>query len=183
MATAEQLLHEARYAVNSISFGQSRQNRRMASKARSLCRRIIRRYPTSVQAGEARIILDRLGETALSPGLSTRPQQIRSKVQQKNAAPAPAPPAALRGQGEDEALNWSALLGLIFKLPKAVLAAIAFAGFILITFFGPLLLVPLVALVFLTGPFRHRLKPDQQKAINALIARANEYLEKQARQG
>jgi len=42
MASVEQLLNEAQYAFQRVSFGESRDNERNASRASSLCKKIIR---------------------------------------------------------------------------------------------------------------------------------------------
>ena len=70
MASAEHLLNEAHYAFANISYGESRANKRNAARAKSLCRKIIRRFPDSTEASEARAILRRLGEESpVSPML------------------------------------------------------------------------------------------------------------------
>ena len=66
MASAEKLLHEAQFAFQSISFGESRANNRNRSRAMSLCKKIIRKYPASMEAAEAHAVLRRLGEEAYS---------------------------------------------------------------------------------------------------------------------
>ena len=57
MASAEHLLHEAQFAFNSITYGDSRANRRNAARASKLCRKIIRKYPGSMEEHEAHAIL------------------------------------------------------------------------------------------------------------------------------
>ena len=71
MATAEQLLNEAQYAFANISFGESFANTRHAARAKSLCRKIIRKFPATMEAGEARAILKRLGEEAYTSEMPT----------------------------------------------------------------------------------------------------------------
>ena len=70
MASAEQLLNEAQYAFQSISSGESPDNRRNASRAKSLCKKIIRKFATTSEAAEAHAILRRLGEEVYSSNLS-----------------------------------------------------------------------------------------------------------------
>ena len=60
MAGVDEILREAQSAVHSIGHGENRENRAHAARARSLARKIIRREPVSVEAGQARNILDRL---------------------------------------------------------------------------------------------------------------------------
>ena len=70
MASAEQLLHEAQYAFSCITYGESRQNRRNASRASSLCKKIIRKYPGTMEASEADAILKRMGERGYTSNLA-----------------------------------------------------------------------------------------------------------------
>jgi hypothetical protein len=76
MATAEQLLHEAQYAFQCISFGESRDNTRNRARAKSLSMKIIRKYPATMEAGEAHAILRRLGEEAYTSNLAVRHRHI-----------------------------------------------------------------------------------------------------------
>lgn len=176
MANAEQLLHEAQYAFHSISYGQTRGNKRNAARAISLCRKIIRKYPVGIEADEAHAILRRLGEEAYSSSLA---KQHRHISEAEHHRPPPQSVQALAAANQIESLNWSGLLSAIVRLPKLALALIVFAGIFLFGLFGPLLFLPLLALVFLTGPFRNKLKPEQHQELNEFIVRVNDYLESQ----
>jgi len=135
MANAEQLLHEAQYAFQSISFGESRQNSRNAARAKSLSLKIIRRFPTSMEAGEAHALLRRLGEEAYSSKMTARHRHKKLEAGGKPRATRArqdlyVPPAP----GSDiETLNWSGLIGMIVSMPKAILAMTAFGAFFLLT--------------------------------------------------
>jgi len=76
MATAEQLLHQAQYAFQCISFGESRENTRNRARAKSICLKIIRKHPGTMQSDEAHAILRRLGEEAYTSRLATRHRHI-----------------------------------------------------------------------------------------------------------
>ena len=182
MASAEKLLHEAQYAFQSISFGESRANARNAARAKSLCMKIIRQYPTTMEAGEAHAILRRLGEEAY---VSRIKQVHRHKSQaahhsQSQAVTTPSASNDLRiapdtGAG-GETLDWAGLITMILALPKALLAAIVFAGILLFGIFGPFLFLPLILLVLFTGPFRQTMKKNQREQLDAFIARINEHV-------
>ena len=60
MAGADELLRDAQYAVQCISHGDTRENRAYSARAKSLAKKIISRYPASMEASQARAILDRL---------------------------------------------------------------------------------------------------------------------------
>ena len=181
MASAEQLLNEAQYAFQSVGYGESRDNKRNASRAASLCKKIIRKFPTSSYAAEAHAILRRLGEEAYTSHL---------RVEHRHIAPSEhhtAPTAKLqtRPTRDDVTVpfDWAGLLAVILVTSKTVLAVIAFFGIVLFGLFGPLLLLPLIAFVFLTGPFRQLLKPQQRRDMNFFVARANAYIKERRRSG
>lgn len=210
MATADKLLHDAQYAFQSISFGQSRDNTRNRSRAKSLCMKIIRKYPATMEAGEAHAILRRLGEEAYTSNLSKTHRHVASAIHHKPKpttpigrvhkhvsredhysakalarakarTPVPDSQFSAFDDGTAETLNWAGLVGLLLALPKAILGLIAFAGFFLFGILGPFLFVPLVLLVMFTGPFRHMLKPEQRKEMNEFIVRANDHIEQRGR--
>ena len=182
MASAERLLNEAHYAFASISYGESLENKRHAARAKSLCRKIIRRYPTSMEAREARAILRRLGEESY---VSTLPDQHQHMTQTshhlgRETGVAPVPAANSAGS---PAFDWSGLIAVILMTPKILLGIICVVAVALFTLFGPIVLVALVALVALTGPFRSMLAPSQREQLDEFIVRANEFIEERRRSG
>jgi len=179
MASAEQLLHEAQYAFQCISFGESRENRRNAARAKSLCKKIIRKHPGSMQASEAHAILRRLGEEAYTSQMKSRHRHIPQQVHHQKSSPTPEQQRTFIVDDGVETLNWAGLAAWLFKLPKFVLAMVVLAGIFLFGIFGPFVFVPLIAFVLFTGPFRQMLKPKQRKELNAFVERANAYIEEQ----
>ncbi len=150
MASAENLLHEAQFAFQSISFGESLSNTRNAARARSLCRKIIRKYPASMEASEAHAILRRLGDEAYTSKMAVQHRHVPASVHHRSPTPRQ---AALRTpvreeqrtfivHDETETLDWSGLVGWLFTIPKVVLGMIVFAGFLL---FGSVRPVPVPA--------------------------------------
>ena len=184
MANAEKLLHEAQFAFQSISFGETPDNRRNAARATSLCKKIIRKYPASMEASEAHAVLRRLGEEAYSSKMSSRHRHVSQathhqaplRTRTPMRTPTPEQQRTFIVHDEIEALDWAALLKLIFTIPKIVLGVIIFAGFFLFTLFGPFLFVPLIAFVLFTGPFRQMLKQDQRNNLNTLVQRINAFV-------
>lgn len=169
VANVEHLLHEAQYAFQSISFGESRDNRRNASRAKSLCKKIIRKFPTSMEASEAHAILRRLGEEAYVSNLGL---QHRHSAQHTFREA----PTQITYDDETVAFDWRGFWSVLLTASKPVLAVIAFVAIIFVDIFGPLLFLPLILFVVLTGPFRQWLKPEQGKAMNVVVARANAYI-------
>ncbi|MDJ0750458.1 MAG: hypothetical protein QNJ11_13310 [Woeseiaceae bacterium] len=177
MATAEKMLHEAYFAFNSISYGETPGNKRNKRRATSLCHKILRRYPGTTEAAEAHAILMRLGEEAYTSQLSRQHTNI---TQEAHPAPRPAPQTATTATGQNvETLDWAGLIGWLLSLPKLVLGLILAGGFVLFGVLGPLLFVPLVLLVLFTGPFRGMLKPEQRRQIDDVVVSINRVIREQ----
>ena len=170
MATAEKLLHDAYFAFNSISYGETPANRRNRRRATSLCHKILRRFPGTTEATEAHAILMRLGEEAYSSQLSGQHTHISGEAH----------PAPVTATAQDvETLNWAGLIGWLWSLPRFLLSLLLVGGFLLFGIFGAYLFVPLVLLVLFAGPFRGILKPGQRRQLDGLIASINRAIEKQ----
>jgi hypothetical protein len=185
MASAEKLLNEAQYAFNGISAGEARDNSRNRSRAISLCKKIVRKYPTSTEASEAHSILRRLGEEAFLPQM---PLVHRHGSHDKaHRTPEPkaqrSPTGTASGQDDAVPLDWSGLMSVILATPKVVLGVIGFVAFILFGIFGPFIFLALLALLFFATPVRAMLQPRQRKEINALVIRANAWIDDKYRSG
>lgn len=202
MASAEQLLHDAHYAFHNIGFGESRDNRRNAAKARKLARKIIRKYPTSMEAGEAHAILRRLGDEAFVSKMPTAHRHIEHAKAHRSpsprplastgpAAPSPAPkplanpgpslspPASGADPMQDDVtvlFDWGGLLAVILATPKFVLGIIGFVALVLFGIFGWFLLIPPIIFALATSPWREPLNPKQRKDMNDFIRRANDWI-------
>ncbi len=181
MASAEQFLNEAQYAFQSINSGESQDNRRNASRAKSLCRKIIRKFPTSTEAVSAHGILKRLGDEAYTSNLGS--QHRHSTEHTFHEAPSPASQQGFTQDDETVVLDWRGLLNLVFNTPKTSLAVAGTVAIVLFTVLGPFLLFPLIALVLFTKPFKQLLKPEQRQKVNELITRTNAYVEERRRTG
>lgn len=66
MPDANELLREAQYAFQNVSHG-STDSKKHAAEAKSLARRILRKYPDSREVAAARSILEQLGERVPAP--------------------------------------------------------------------------------------------------------------------
>ncbi|NOR36063.1 MAG: hypothetical protein GQ577_04885 [Woeseiaceae bacterium] len=187
MAGAEQLLNEAQYAFQSISSGQSPDNKRNASRASSLCKKIIRKFPTSSYAAEAHAILRRLGEEAYSSHLGV---EHRHTTQAKHhTAPTPMPKSKSKplvsSTRYDEMVpfDWAALMAVILVTSKKILAVIAFFVLFLFSIFGPFMFLMFTGLMFLTRPIRQLMKPQERQKMNEFVVRANAYIEERRKSG
>ena len=194
MASAERLLNEAQYAYNSVGPGNSRSDRRNASRARSLARKIIRKYPTSTEAQEAHSLLRRLGDEAFLPQLPLvhrhaghdkshrTPEPVRS-VALSMTQSSPASTSKAAGFEDTVSLDWAGLLSLLLATPKIVLGVIVAGLLFLFGIFGWLLFLPLVALVVLTTPARAFLLRKQRNDINQFMVQANAWIDQKIQQG
>ena len=192
MATAEKLLHEAYFALNSISYGETPGNKRNKRRATRLCHKILRKYPGTTEAAEAHAILMRLGEEAYTSQLSMQHKHVTQKQhhaprpgdthrhisQREHHRPRPSPQTLVTsGDQAVETLNWAGLIGWLVSLPRFILAFLLIGGFFLFGILGPLLFVPLILLVLFTGPFRGMLKPEQRQQIDDMVAWINRAIE------
>lgn len=194
MASAERLLNEAQYAFNNIGPGGSRDDRRNASRASSLARKIIRKFPASTEAEVAHSLLRRLGEEAFLPKLPLvhhhreHDQSHRTpepaRVEQTTVASTGWAPSGKAGQFEDTvSLDWAGLLRLILATPKTVLGVILAVGLFLFGAFGWPILLPLILLVVLTTPARAFLLRKQRNDINQFMLQANAWIDRKIRAG
>jgi hypothetical protein len=181
MANAEKLLNQAQYAFQSINYGESRDNRRNASRATSLCKKIIRKFPTSSEAAEAHAILKRLGDEAYTSKMSIAHRHMDPVTHHTAPTTTPMPTPMPQGNPsydvETAPLDWRGLLSVVNTMPKMVVGVIIFVGVILFGFIGAFLFLPLIAFVLLTGPFRQVLNPKQCRDMNMFVTRANAYIE------
>jgi len=130
-----------------------------------------------MEAGEAHALLRRLGEEAYSSNLALRHRHVPQATHhaKRSTTPRPDQQRTFGVHDEIEALDWAALIKLIFSIPKAILGLIIFAGIFLFGLFGPLLFVPLIVFVLFTGIFRQILKQEQRDSLNAVVKRINAF--------
>lgn len=187
MANAEQLLNEAQYAFQSISSGDTGENRRNAARAKSLCKKIFRKYPGSSEAAVAHGIMMRLGEEAFTSQMAVEHRHTTQAEHHTAATPTlmPRTEPLARPDGHDEIVpfDWAGLLAVILVTSKTVLAVIAFFVVFLFGFFGPFMFLAFVGLLFLTVPFRQTMKPRQRQKMNEFVVRANAYIEERRKSG
>ena len=125
MASAEQLLNEAQYALHSINSGESRDNGRNASRARALSKKIIRKFPTSTEANSAHSILRRLGDEAYVSGLGAPHEGVVEHVFHK----AQSPESQQRRTQSDERVGRHLLCQLVAILRRVDVAAAQLLSF------------------------------------------------------
>lgn len=185
MASADELMREAQYAFQNISFGDSPDNRKNSARALSLATKVLRKYPSSPEATVARSILWRLGDEAYVKkfneqhihAVTVEGAHAHSYAELRSAA-AEEPIGSVRGG--TERLDWQRLTERIFRLPKTALIMFVFAGTFLFGIFGPLLFIPLAMLVIFVTPLRALFPAKNQRAANEAIRRLNQWLKENA---
>ena len=180
MASAEKLLHEAQYAFASITFADSPGNARNRARARSLCKKILRKYPGTMEAAEAVAILQRMGEVAYVSSIRPRHQHAtQNEGQGKSASTMLAENRTFITQdaGQDASLNWSGLLSVLLAAPKFVLGILGVFGLILFGILGPLLFVPFVIAFLVLGPFKSILNQRQREQVDSFIVAVNQWID------
>ena len=150
MATADELLRDAQYAFHSVSFGDTRENRRNKARAKSLSQKIIRKFPDSVEARQAHSILGKLQGRAHTPRFEhDHASDSQGRMNESPIKPmglwveSPAEPRVESArapinyeQQEDAKLNWRKIgrsfLRLELSTQLAVIAGVVLVG----AFFG-----------------------------------------------
>ena len=112
------------------------------------------------------------GEEAYASNIRLQHRHVSPSAH--HAKPAVASQRTFVVEDDVESLDWGGLIAWLFMLPKLVLGFLAFAALILFSVFGPFLLLPLIAFVVLTSPFRKMLKPEDRKDLDSFVARTNE---------
>ena len=187
MATAEKLLHEAQYAYQSISFGESRDNRRNTSRATSLAKKIIRKYPVSMEAGEARAILRRLGEEGYSFKSNSRhTHSLPDAPKEAQHRHRPPQTKVMRSQRsrdqrpidrqQTNSLDLGRFVSWLFGLPRYLQIVFIFVGFILFSILGPFLLIPLALIIIFATPLRQFTPVEMRREVDAFVRSVNEWL-------
>lgn len=147
MASAEELIREAQFAFHNVGPGSTDEKRNRA-RAKRFARRILRQYPVSAEAQQARAILSQLDmEYALAADTSS--------VGRSTPSPAPAPMPA-RSPHDDRSFtaeagdaSWKQLWQLFSELPplqRKVLVSVLVLILLFIAF-TPFLFVFLIILL------------------------------------
>ena len=182
MASAEHLLNEAQYAFASISFGESRDNKQNRSRAESLCRKIIRQYPTTMEADEAHAILRRLGEEAYTSKMGVRHRhssQVQHHARPQTQGSHETRTCVTHHVLDEVSFNWGGLIGAIFPAPTFVIGFLAVGAIFLWEIVGPVILLPLALAIILLGPGKPLLGRQQRDRVNSFIMAANAWIDEQ----
>lgn len=181
MASADELMREAQYTFQNISYGDSPDNRKNSARAMSLATKVLRKYPTSPEATVARSILSRLGDEAYV--MKFKNQHVHATRTENLHTHSDIEPQAVglteqfgSVRGKAERLDWQRLIARIFKLPKIALIMFVFAGTFLFGIFGPLLFIPVAMLVAFVTPLRTLFPIKNQQAADEAIRRFNVWL-------
>ena len=161
MADAGELIREAQHALQNVSPG-SRDERKYAARAKKYARRVIRKYPTSVEAVQAREILGHLGiiqvpaKVRISPHKDHTPEPPHQHDLRTRKTAAARPNAT---KDVTKADSWQQLWQTFLELSYSKKKVLAFAAvFVFLVFsYMPFLFVFLSFYVFQPALIRRHL--------------------------
>ncbi|MGI9273013.1 MAG: hypothetical protein ACR2QT_14640 [Woeseiaceae bacterium] len=171
MADAGELLRNAQYAFQNITHGDSRDNRRHTAQAKSLARKIIRRFPASSEAGEAQLILERLDPSLATHSVQTDIKHPFDPADQHDSVHQ----ISIRQAGEQERAepvdrDWKNLLLKLIKIRRFERYVLLVGAFFLVTLLPFAAVVIVAMIVFFAGPFeKYHPQGTQQALDNAYV--------------
>jgi len=140
VASAGELIREAQYAFRNISYG-STDVRKYKARAAKYAKRVIRKYPVSVEASQARRILDQLNvQIAIQPQPIVAPppdaaanfEKSHSSSSGHTSGLSSTPPASgSRFRQSSDAEDWRGIIRRFIELPSnkkkmlGIIAAVA----------------------------------------------------------
>jgi hypothetical protein len=180
MADAGELIRDAQYAFNSITHGESRGNRKNTSRAKTLARKIIRKFPSSIEAGQAQQILDRLDPDSLTHLIQKAPEhQFEQKDRHEQVEPHHRPIDSSRspdGKARAGDRDWKKLLLRLTQIQSSSRNSILIALFLLVTLLPYGALAILAIIVFWTGPFEQFHPRGTQENLDKLYTKLSAWV-------
>jgi len=177
VASAEELIREAQYAFRNIGHA-STDEKKYRARARKYARQLIRKYPTSMEASQARSILDQLNvgtlvqpQPAVASPTSAAADFERSHAADsghtKNLSRTPAAlDAALQKSGIAE--DWRDLVRRLMNLPPGTKKTIGIVAFLAIVFTFPFGIFVLFGLIIFYASQPALLKKHLSLLLNKL---------------
>ncbi len=180
MADAGELIRDAQYAFNNITHGESRGNRKNSSRAKRLARRIVRKFPGSIEADQAQQILDRLDPDAATRSIQNAPEhQFDQKDRHEQVEPHHRPLDRSRlpdGAVQAGDLDWKKLLLRLTQIQSSSRNSILIALFLLVILLPYAALAILAIIVFWTGPFKQFHPRGTQENLDKLYTKLNAWV-------
>lgn len=181
MADAGELLRDAQYAFYNITHGESPDNRKNKARAKSLARKIIRKFPTSAEADQAHQILEKM-----DPNTSTQsmlrlsehpfdPLDQHDRPHQTDDGRTPA-----RESADPVNRDWKKLLLELTHIRSFERNVLLVAAFLLVTLlpFGALIIAAM--LIFLLGPFDKYHPEGTQETLDRLYVQLDSWVSKRS---
>jgi hypothetical protein len=146
VASADELIREAQYAFRNISHG-STDERKYRARAEKYARRIIRKYPASIEASQARQILAQLNfQIPVQSQPVAPPRNAAADFEKSHSADSghtknlSRPPTSLRAALQHSGVpeDWRDLIRRFIDLPPGKKKTIGFVIFFAIVFFFPI---------------------------------------------
>lgn len=182
MADAGELLRDAQYAFQNITHGDSPDNRKNTARTKSLARKIIRSFPTTMEAMQAQQLLERL-----DPGLVTQSslKESRHPFDPLNQHERPHQTADSRVSRKKSTRpadrDWKKLLLELTQIRSFERNLLLVGVFLLVTLlpFGALVIAAMI--VFLAGPFEKYHPQGTQQILDSAYVQLDAWLAKRRR--
>jgi hypothetical protein len=182
MADAGELLREAQYAFHNVSHGNSPDNRRNTAHAKSLARKIIRKFPTSMEAGQAQQILERLDPDSATLSIQRGPEhqfkQIdrHEQIEQHHRLADSSP--SIGGRKRPVNRDWKKLLQALTHLKSFERNLLLVGAFFLVTLMPFAALTIAATIIFLAGPFEKYHPQGTQDVLDKFYAQTDAWIAK-----
>jgi hypothetical protein len=145
VATADELIREAQYAFRNIGHGSTDENKYRA-RATKYAKQVIRKYPTSIEASQARRILNQLNvqiDIQLPPAISLQPDAAAAFEKSHslgsghtgNVSSTPVASGS-RFQQANDGEDWKSLVRRFMNLPRGKKKILGIIVFFAIVFPG-----------------------------------------------
>lgn len=181
--SAEELLREAQYKFLCISYGDTPENRKNASRATNLAKKIIRRYPTSKEAPQANDLLISLGNEHYAAQFKKQHSSHNRQEPAHDHSDLIKRSTGVKSLKEysDGPISWTTLWNGVLGLQVNFLIMGATIAFFFVLLFG--FFLPIVALAFfaLMRPLGKHYPTGAKTATYRVMHLANEWLLKNQR--
>lgn len=181
MADAGELLRSAQYAFHNITHGESPDNRKNKAHAKSLAQRIIRKFPTSIEAGQAHEILEKLDPATAARSMLRPSEHPFNPIDQHDRPHQPDDRRAPARESADPVhRDWKKLLLELTQIRPFERNLLLVAAFLLVTLlpFGALIIAAM--LIFLLGPFDKYHPEGTQETLDRLYVQLDSWVGKRS---
>ena len=180
MANAGELLREAQYAYQNVSHGDSPDNRKKTARAKSVARKIIRKFPTSSEADQARQILERLDPKSMVQSKKHETEHLfEQRDQHEQVDPHHGSTEGNTGKTERSTTrDWKKLLLRLTQIHSTSRNIILAALFLLVVYIPFAGFFIVAAIIFLLGPFGKHHPQGTKEGLDKLYVQLDDWISK-----